>query len=88
MIALGSALPALGMMLMLRRGAPLTPRVTTALAVLAAAALANVGVCVSHPHPSTAVVLIWHGATLLVLVATSSWAGRSLLAWDRIHQRK
>jgi hypothetical protein len=88
MIALGSVLPALGMMLMLRRGAPLTPRVTTALAVLAAAALANVGVCVSHPHPSSAVVLIWHGATLLVLVATSSWAGRSLLSWDRIHQLK
>jgi hypothetical protein len=84
MIAFGAALPALGMMLMLRQGAPLTPRVTTALAVLAAAGLANAGVCVSNPHPSSAVVLIWHGTTLLVLVAASSWAGRSLLSWHRI----
>jgi len=85
MIALGGALPALGMALMLRHGAPLTPRVTTALAVLAAAGLANVGACVSHPHPSSAVVLIWHGATVLLLVAVSSWAGRSVLSWERIH---
>lgn len=84
MIALGGALPALGMALMLRRGAPLTPRVTTALAVLAAASLANVGACVAHPHTSSAVMLIWHGATVLSLVAASSWAGRSVLSWDRI----
>jgi hypothetical protein len=84
MIALGGALPALGMTLMLRHGAPLTPRMTTALAVLAAAGLANVGACVSHPHTSSVVVLIWHGATILTLVAVSSWAGRSVLSWDRL----
>jgi hypothetical protein len=84
MIAMGGALPALGMGLMLRHGAPLTPRITTALAVLAAAGLANVGACVSHPHASSAVVLIWHGATVLSLVAVSSWAGRSVLSWDRV----
>jgi hypothetical protein len=84
MIALGSAFPALWMILMLRRGAPLTPRVTTALAVLATAALANVSVCVSRLHSSSTVVLVWHGATLLVLVAASAWAGRSLLSWNRI----
>ncbi len=84
MIALGGALPALGMTLMLRHGAPLTPRATTALAVLAAAGLANVGACVSHPHTSNAVVLIWHGTTVLALVAMSSWAGRSVLSWDRV----
>jgi hypothetical protein len=86
MIALGGALPALAMALMLRHGAPLTPRVTTALAVLAAAGLANVGACVSHPHTSSAVVLIWHGATVLSLVAVGAWAGRSVLSWDRIRQ--
>jgi hypothetical protein len=41
-------------------------------------------VCVSNPHPSNAVVLFWHGATLLVLVAASAWAGCALLSWDRI----
>ncbi|MCA1672173.1 MAG: DUF1109 domain-containing protein [Actinobacteria bacterium] len=84
MIALGGALPALGMTRMLRHGAPLTPRATTALAVLAAAGLANVGACVSHPHTSNAVVLIWHGTTVLALVVMSSWAGRSVLSWDRV----
>jgi hypothetical protein len=86
MIAIGGALPAWVMALMLRHGAPLTPRVTTALAVLAAAGLANVGACLSRPHASTAVVLIWHGATVLLLVAASSWAGRSVLSWDRIRR--
>ena len=84
MIALGGALPALGMAVMLRHGAPLTPRVTTALAVLAATGLANVGACVSHPHTSSTVVLIWHGTTILALVAISSWAGRAVLSWERI----
>jgi hypothetical protein len=84
MIALGGALPALAMIFMLRQGAPLTPRVTTALSVLAAAGLANVGACVSHPHSSSAVILIWHGASVLTLVALSSWAGRSVLSWTRI----
>jgi hypothetical protein len=84
MIAIGGTLPALGMTLMLRHGAPLTPRVTTALAVLAAATLANVGACLSHPHTSSAVILIWHGTTVLSLVAVSAWAGRSVLSWDRI----
>ena len=83
MIAIGGALPALGMALKLRHGAPLTPRITMALAVLAAAGLANVGACVSHPHPSSAVVLIWHGVTVLSLVAVSS-GGTSVLSWDRL----
>ena len=84
MIALGGALPALAMTRMLRHGAPLTPRATTGLAVLAATGLANVSACVSHPHTSCAVVLIWHGTTVLALVAVSSWAGRSVLSWDRV----
>lgn len=83
MIALGGALPALAMARMLRHGAPLTPRVTTALVVLAAAGLANVGACVSHPHTSSAVVLVWHGATVLTLVAAGTWAGPFVFSWDR-----
>ena len=86
MIALGGAVPALGMAFMLRDGAPLMPRTTMALAVLAAAGLANVGACVSHPHPSSAAILIWHGATVLSLVAASALLGRVVLSWGRIRQ--
>ncbi|MGH9200144.1 MAG: NrsF family protein [Vicinamibacterales bacterium] len=84
MIGLGGALPALAMVQMLRQGAPLTPRVTSALVVLAAAGLANVGACISHPHASSAVVLIWHGATVVSLVAVSTWAGRFVFSWARL----
>ena len=80
MITFGGAVPAVAITFMLRRGAPLTPRTTTALGVLAAAGLANVGACLSYPHPSDLTVLVWHGGTMLALVAGAAWAGRSVLA--------
>ena len=84
MIGLGGALPAVVMARMLRAGAPLAPRVTGALVALAAAGLANVGACISHPHTSSAVVLLWHGAAVGVLVAVSAWAGPHLFSWERL----
>jgi hypothetical protein len=83
-IGVGGALPALAMARMLRHGAPLTPRATGALVTLAAAGLANVGACISHPHASSAVVLVWHGATVLALVGISGWAGPRVFSWDRV----
>lgn len=80
----GGAPPALWMGAMLRRGAPLTPGLTTALAALAVAALGNVGACLSEPHPSNAVVLIWHGGTIVALVALAAWLGRRVLNWERL----
>jgi hypothetical protein len=81
MIVLGGALPALVLALMLRRGAPLTPRLTMALSVLAATALANVVACVSEPHPSSIAVLVWHGSTVLALLWLATGIGRSVLTW-------
>jgi hypothetical protein len=80
-IVLGGALPALGLAVMLRRGAPLTPRLTTALGVLASAGLANVVACVSHPHPSSSAVLVWHGSTIVALFCLGGAVGRSVLTW-------
>jgi hypothetical protein len=82
MIVFGGALPAVGITIMLRQGAPLTPRLTAALSVLAVAGLANVGACVSHLHPSSAVTLVWHGVTILTLVAMAAWTGRLVLTWQ------
>ena len=84
MIVGGGAVPALLMSTMLRRGAPLTPGVTTALAALAVAGLSNVVACLSEPHPSSVVVLIWHGGTIVTLVALAAWAGRRVLNWERL----
>jgi hypothetical protein len=86
MIGLGGALPALALTRMLRPGAPLTPGVTGALVGLAATGLANVAACVTHPHTSSAVLLLWHGATVAVLVTASAWAGRRVFSWDRLRR--
>jgi hypothetical protein len=83
MIVLGGGFMALMLGLMLRRGAPLTPRLTSALAMLAGAGLANVGACVSHAHTFSAIVLVWHGATVLTLVAAGALAGRWVFSWHR-----
>jgi len=83
-IAVGGALPALGMTRMLRRGAPLTPRATTALAVLGGVGVANVAACASHPAASSAVVLVCHGMTIVALVAVGAWLGRSALSWNSV----
>ena len=68
--------------LMLRRGAPLHPGVTAAFAALAVGALANVAACVSHPHTNNAITLVWHGATIAVLVGVAAITGRLALKWD------
>lgn len=86
-IVLGGILPAAMMVRLLRRGAPLAPRLTTALAVLASTALASVTACVSHPHPSDAVTFVWHGTTVLILVAMAASTGRLLLRWKTITPR-
>jgi hypothetical protein len=86
MIVFGGAVPGGSLGLMLRKGAPLTPRVTAALGVLAVTALANVSACVSHPHPSHAVTLVWHGSTILALLALAMCGGHLWLTWEQ-HQR-
>jgi hypothetical protein len=84
MIVGGGAVPAVFMAMMLRRGAPLTPGVTTALGALAVTGLANVSACLSQPHPNSAVVLVWHGLTIAALDAIAAWMGRDVLNWKRL----
>jgi hypothetical protein len=67
---------------MLRRGAPLDPAATAALGALAVGALANVGACVSHPHASSAVTLVWHGVTITALVGLAAATGRAIFKWE------
>jgi hypothetical protein len=80
-IVAGSALPAIALALMLRRGAPLAPGLTLALAVLSAAALANVSACLVRPHDTSVTVLLWHGTTLVLLCAGAAWFGSRVLRW-------
>jgi hypothetical protein len=83
-IAMVGAVPAIAMAVMLRRGAPLTPRMTVALGGLAAAGLGNVGVCLSHREFSGVLVLVWHVSAVLFLSGLAGCAGRYLLSWRAI----
>lgn len=78
---IGGALPAAWMAAMLRRGALLTPALTAALAAVAITGVANIAACLSHPHPSSAVILIWHGGTIATLAAVAAWASRLPLGY-------
>jgi hypothetical protein len=72
------------MIRMLRQGgAPLTPRLTTMLAGLAASAMASLLACLAHPHPYSSIVLVWHGGTALAIAALVATVGRHLLPWRR-----
>lgn len=78
----GAVLWALGVA-MLRRGAPLTPRVSSLLAGVAAFAVANLEACLSRPHVFTITVLLWHGMTTALLVTALAHVGRGLLTWKQ-----
>jgi hypothetical protein len=80
-IVMIGALPAVALVHMLRRGAPLTPRITLALAGLSAAALANVSACLVRQHDTSLTVLLWHATTVLALCGAAGLLGTSLLKW-------
>jgi len=72
---------------MARRGAPLAPRQTVALAALAAAAVGSLEACISRPHSFVSTILLWIGATatllLLALVANTA----RFMSWHRSYAR-
>jgi hypothetical protein len=83
-IALVGAVPALTMVIMLRRGAPLAPRITVALGALAAAALGNFGLRLFHPQDASLMVLVWQFGTVALLSALAGWSGASFLRWRHL----
>ena len=83
-IALVGAVPAIVMAVMLRRGAPLTPHVTSALGGLAAAGLGNFGLRLFHSQDVSVMVLVWQVGAVCVLAAMAALAGRYLLNWRSI----
>lgn len=80
-IALIGSVPAIAIVAMLRRGAPLRPSATIALAGLAAAALGNVGLRLFHPQDASLMVLVWQVGSVAVLSAVSGAAGSLVLRW-------
>jgi hypothetical protein len=79
---MAGAVPAIAMAVMLRRGAPLTPRLSALLGGLAAAGLGSLGVCVTHHAYGNVLVLVWHVSIVLALTVIVGSAGRRLLSWQ------
>jgi hypothetical protein len=82
-----SVLPALAMVAMLRRGAPVTPRLSLALGALAVAALVNLALRLFHAGDISLMVLAWHFGGALMLVLLGSQLGSSLLSWRSLVAR-
>ena len=80
-IAVGGAVLGAPLVVMLRRGAPLTPRLAAFWGGVAALSIANVESCLTHPHGSSLTVLLWHGAALLLLAGACGVTGRRWFAW-------
>ncbi|WP_168027447.1 NrsF family protein [Falsiroseomonas selenitidurans] len=71
----------LGMLWMTRHAARIRPGPVAALAGLAAAAIASCGLTLVHHLDAAAMVLIWHGGSvLLVMLLSRRWGPRALRA--------
>lgn len=86
-IAMIGAVPLAAIVVMARRGAPLTPRLTTFLAALAAAALAYVGLRLIHPQDAAFMVLVWQFGSVAIFSFVTGAFGQWLLSWRAVADR-
>lgn len=80
--------PAIVAVVMLRRGAPVTPGLALALGALASAALADFGLRLFHAQDASLMVLFWQVGTVLLLTAFGGAIGKSLLKWRKPNLRE
>jgi hypothetical protein len=80
-IMLVGALPAVAMVIMLRRGAPLFPYLSAGFGALAAAGLGNFGLRLFHPQDASLMLLVWQFGSVFILTMLGCCAGRSILNW-------
>lgn len=75
--------PALLLLAMLRRGVPIVPMVTGALAMLAAASLVAAALRFVHPEDASVTLLVWHFGPVVLLSLLGAVIGPRLLPWPR-----
>jgi len=76
-----SVVPAIAMVAMLRRGAPLVPAVTLSLGMLAVAAIVNFGLRIFHLGDVSIMVLVWHMGGAALVMSCAAVLGRYVLNW-------
>ena len=86
-MTLGGAVVGAPLVWMLRRGAPLTPRVTAFLSALAALSFANIEACLTRAHPFALTVLLWHGSTVTAIAALCALMGHRWFRWPDMRRR-
>lgn len=72
-------IPAIAILLMIRRGAPVAPMSTTGLAILAATALAAAALRLFHTQDMSLMLLVWQFGTVAILAGLGFLAGRYVL---------
>ena len=80
-IALVGSVPALAIVVLVRQGAPMLPRITLALAILAAAAFGNFGLRFFHAQDASLMVLVWQFGTVALFTMIGGLLGRHILNW-------
>jgi len=85
-IMVGS-LPLVVILVMLRRGAPLRPKISVALAALAVAGLGNAAMRLFHPGDATVMILVWHVGIAFALTALAGLLGKLVLSWRQAWAR-
>jgi hypothetical protein len=83
-IVVAGAVPAIAIVLMLRRGAPLLPHTTIALAGLAASGIGNFALRFFHAEDASVMVLVWQFGTVVFLTCVSGALGRYVLGWRTV----
>jgi hypothetical protein len=66
---------------MLRRAAPLRPGLTSLLAGAGAVSFANVEACLNRVHAFGITVLLWHGATTIIVLLVVTTVGQPFVKW-------
>lgn len=80
-ILLVSVVPGALILNMIRKGAPLTPATTTALAALATSALGATALRLFHIQDASVMVLVWQFGSVLLLSCAGALTGRKFLRW-------
>jgi len=76
--------PVVTMVAMLRRGAPLSPRLTLILGALATAGLVNFALRIFHIGDVSVMVLVWHLGLVAALSAGAGILAPRILGWARL----
>lgn len=74
--------PAIVILVMIRRGAPIAPMSTTGLAVLASTALGAAALRIFHTQDMSLMLLVWQFGTVALLALLGFLAGNFVLQWS------